>query len=130
VAFKGVFLEGMEVVLIVVSLGASQHRLGIAAVAAGAAALIVAGVGALVAKQLSRVPENTIKTVVGIMLTSFGLFWVGEGSGVHWPGSDLAIIVLVGVFAVVTLAAVALLRTSPPALSARVSTLVPEQADE
>src|ERR1039458_8898609 len=65
VAFKGVFLEGMEVVLIVVSLGASQHRLGIAAAAAGAAALIVAGVGALVAKQLSRVPENTIKTVVG-----------------------------------------------------------------
>ena len=127
VAFKGGFLEGMEVVLIVVSLGASQHRLGIAAMAAGAAALIVAAVGAMVAKQLSQVPENTIKIVVGIMLTSFGLFWVGEGAGVHWPGSDLAIIVLVGVFAVVTLAAVALLRTAPPA---RVSSLVPEQADE
>ena len=120
VAFKGVFLEGTEVVLIVVSLGASQHRLGIAAAAAGAAAVMVAAVGAVVAKQLSRVPENLIKTGVGIMLTSFGLFWVGEGSGVHWPGSDLAIIVLVGVFVVVTVAATSWLRTlrMPPAMPA------------
>jgi uncharacterized membrane protein len=114
VAFKGVFLEGMEVVLIVVSLGASQHRLGIAAGAAGAAALLVAGVGALVAKQLSRVPENTIKTGVGIMLTSFGLFWVGEGAGVHWPGSDLAILGLVGVFFVVTVGSIVGLRSGRP----------------
>jgi uncharacterized membrane protein len=115
VAFKGVFLEGTEVVLIVVSLGASQHRLGLAAVAAGAAAVIVAVVGVVVARQLSEVPENTIKTVVGIMLTSFGLFWVGEGAGVHWPGSDLAIPVLIGLFAVVTVAAVGWLKTLAPA---------------
>jgi uncharacterized membrane protein len=114
VAFKGVFLEGMEVVLIVVSLGASQHRLGVAAGAAGAAALLVGAVGALVAKQLSRVPENTIKTGVGIMLTSFGLFWVGEGAGVRWPGSDLAILGLVGVFLVVTVGAVVGLRSVRP----------------
>ena len=81
VAFKGVFLEGTEVVLIVVSLGASQGRLGLAALSAGAAAVVVAGVGVLVARQLSEVPENTIKTVVGVMLTSFGVFWVGEGAG-------------------------------------------------
>lgn len=111
VAFKGVFLEGMEVVLIVISLGASQHKLGDAAAAAGAAVVVVTVVGLVVARQLSEVPENTIKTVVGIMLTSFGLFWVGEGAGVHWPGSDLAILVLIGVFAAVTLAAVALLKT-------------------
>ena len=110
VAFKGVFLEGMEVVLIVVSLGASQHRLGIAAGAAGAAALVVAAIGALVAKQLSQVPENTIKLGVGIMLTSFGLFWVGEGTGAHWPGSDAAIIVLVGLFLLVTMGSIAWLR--------------------
>jgi uncharacterized membrane protein len=110
VAFKGVFLEGMEVVLIVVSLGASQHRLGIAAVAAVAAALVVAAVGALVARQLSQVPENTIKLVVGIMLTSFGLFWVGEGAGAHWPGSDAAILVLIGVFSLVTIGTIAWLR--------------------
>lgn len=130
VAFKGVFLEGMEVVLIVVSLGASQHRLGLAAAAAGAAALIVGVVGAMVAKQLSQVPENTIKTAVGIMLTSFGLFWTGEGAGVHWPGSDLAILGLVGLFVVVTLGSVALLRASSPAASSRVAALVPEQGDQ
>jgi Ca2+/H+ antiporter, TMEM165/GDT1 family len=120
VAFKGVFLEGVEVVLIVVSLGASQHRLGIAAAAAGAAALLVMGVGLVVARQLSRVPENTIKIVVGIMLTSFGLFWVGEGTGVHWPGSDAAIIGLVALFALVTAASVAWLRSVRPNTGSKV----------
>jgi uncharacterized membrane protein len=115
VAFKGVFLEGMEVILIVISLGASQHRLGYASAAAAAAVVLVSAVGLLVSRQLSEVPENTIKTVVGIMLTSFGLFWLGEGAGVHWPGSDLAIPVLIGVFAVVTVGAVALLKTQAPA---------------
>ncbi len=114
VAFKGVFLEGTEVVLIVVSLGASQHRLGLAALAAAAAAVMVAVVGLIVARQLAAVPENTIKTVVGIMLTSFGLFWVGEGAGVHWPGSDLAILVLIAVFAGVTAIAVVWMRTLLP----------------
>jgi uncharacterized membrane protein len=129
VAFKGVFLEGTEVVLIVVSLGASQHRLGIAAGAAGAAALIVAVVGAMVARQLSQVPENTIKTVVGIMLTSFGLFWVGEGAGVHWPGSDLAILALIGLFLIVTFGSVRLLRTGRPPKAAAVPVLVDEAAE-
>jgi len=115
VAFKGVFLEGVEVVLIMISLGASEHRLGLAAAAAAAAAVVVAGIGAVVAKQLSVVPENTIKTVVGVMLTSFGLFWVGEGAGVHWPGSDLAILVLIAVFATVTVAATAVMRRDLPA---------------
>jgi uncharacterized membrane protein len=114
VAFKGVFLEGTEVVLIVVSLGASQGRLGLAALSAGAAAVLVAGVGVLVARQLSEVPENTIKTVVGVMLTSFGVFWVGEGAGVRWPGSDLAILGLVGFFVLVTLAATAWMRSLVP----------------
>jgi len=131
VAFKGVFLEGMEVVLIVVSLGASQHRLGIAAVAAGAAALVVAAVGALVAKQLSQVPENTIKLAVGIMLTSFGLFWVGEGAGAHWPGSDAAIIVLIGIFFLVTAGSIAWLRTLQPSVRLEPSdAVVPERVDE
>jgi uncharacterized membrane protein len=115
VAFKGVFLEGTEVVLIVVSLGATQHRLGLAALSAAAAAVLVTGVGVLVARQLSEVPENTIKTLVGIMLTSFGTFWVGEGSGVHWPGSDLAIPVLAGFFTLITFGYVALMRTRFPA---------------
>ena len=115
VAFKGVFLEGTEVVLIVVSLGAAQHRLGLAALAAAAAAVLVAIVGLLVARQLSEVPENTIKTVVGVMLTSFGVFWVGEGAGVHWPGGDLAIPVLVGFFIVVFFGFTAFMRAQLPA---------------
>src|SRR5271157_2735467 len=115
VAFKGVFLEGTEVVLIVISLGAAQHRLGLAALAAAAALVVVAVVGLLVSRQLSEVPENTIKTAVGIMLTSFGLFWVGEGAGVNWPGGDLAIPVLVGFFIAVTVAYTAFMRTKLPA---------------
>ncbi len=117
VAFKGVFLEGTEVVLIVVSLGASQHRLGLAAGAAGAAAVLVATVGALVATQLSKVPENTIKLGVGIMLTSFGLFWVGEGTGTHWPGNDLTILGFIGIFGLVTLGSVTWLRSTLPGRS-------------
>jgi|SRR6185437_5424998 len=129
VAFKGVFLEGTEVVLIVVGLGASQHRLGIAAGAAGAAAVLVAAIGAVVAKQLSQVPENTIKLTVGTMLTSFGLFWVGEGAGVHWPGDDLAILVLVGLFALVTFIAITFLRGRPPAVSPSPPILVRESTE-
>ena len=99
VAFKGVFLEGLEVVIIVLTLGTTDHNLGLAALAAGAAALIVAGVGVVVARQLAGVPENAMKMGVGLMLVSFGTFWSGEGVGVHWPGNDLAIPVLVGVYA-------------------------------
>jgi uncharacterized membrane protein len=121
VAFKGVFLEGTEVVLIVISLGAAQHRLGLAALAAAAALVLVTIVGVIVSRQLSEVPENTIKTAVGIMLSSFGVFWVGEGAGVRWPGSDLAIPVLVGVFLVVYFAYTALLRMLLPATPDAVS---------
>jgi len=110
VSFKGTFLEGLEVAIIVLGLGGGDHQLGLASAAAGAAALVVAGIGALVARQLSDVPENLMKTVVGVMLISFGTFWAGEGLGVHWPGSDLAIPVLVGGYAVFTLALVRFLQ--------------------
>ncbi len=109
-AFKGVFLEGTEVVLIVISLGASSHRLVLASLSALAAVVLVSVVGAIVARQLSSVPENLIKTVVGVMLCSFGLFWIGEGAGLHWPGSDLAILALVAVFALATAIATRVLR--------------------
>lgn len=91
-----------------------QHELGDASAAAAAAVVVVSVVGLLVSRQLSEVPENTIKTVVGIMLTSFGIFWVCEGAGVRWPGSDLAISVLVGVFALVTAAGVVLMKSLAP----------------
>ncbi|MGO9855427.1 MAG: hypothetical protein ACLPYY_10335 [Acidimicrobiales bacterium] len=125
VAFKGVFLEGMEVVLIVISLGAAQNRLGLAALAAGAAVVLVGIVGLLVARQLSEVPENTIKTLVGVMLTSFGVFWVGEGAGVNWPGGDLAIPVLAGFFVVVYFAMTAFMKTMLPAPTVEVEGATP-----
>lgn len=112
VAFKGTFLEGTEVAVIVLGLGGGDHNIGLAALAAAAAIVVVGSIGALVARQLSGVPENAMKTVVGLMLVSFGTFWTGEGLGVHWPGSDLAIPVLVGAYALVTWALVQLLRLS------------------
>ena len=117
VAFKGVLLEGTEVVLIVISLGASSHRLGLAAAAAGLAAVVVTLVGVIVSRQLREVPENTLKLAVGVMLTSFGLFWVGEGSGVHWPGSDLAILVLIAVVLSTTAGSIRFMRSILPAAS-------------
>lgn len=107
VAFKGVFLEGLEVVVIVLTLGAAAHRLALAAAGAGAAVIVVGIVGAVVARQLAGVPENAMKMAVGLMLVSFGTFWSGEGVGVHWPGSDLALPVLVGVYALVAWVTVA-----------------------
>jgi uncharacterized membrane protein len=127
VAFKGVLLEGAEVVLIVLSLGASSHRLGLAAAAAGVAVLLVVLVGVIVARQLREVPENTMKLGVGIMLTSFGVFWVGEGSGIHWPGSDLAILVLIVVFLAVTVGSIHYLQSILPTRPAQVSPLETRQ---
>jgi uncharacterized membrane protein len=106
VAFKGVFLEGVEVVIIVLTLGTTDHNLGLAVVAASCAALLIAGVGVVVARQLAGVPENAVKMGVGLMLVSFGTFWSGEGIGVDWPGGDVAIPVLIGVYAAVTYAIV------------------------
>jgi uncharacterized membrane protein len=97
IAFKGVLLEGLEVVFIVLTFGANQHDVPLAAGAAGVAVLLVASVGAAVHAPLSRVPENAMKLAVGVMLTSFGTFWGAEGAGAHWPGSDAALLVIVPV---------------------------------
>ncbi len=114
VAFKGVFLEGLEVVMIVITLGSSSNHLGLAAVAAAAAVVVVGSVGALVARQLSEVPENSLKMGVGIMLTSFGVFWVGEGSGIAWPGSDLFLLALVALFAASAAVLIQVMRRALP----------------
>ncbi len=114
VAFKGVFLEGLEVVLIVLTLGASGGHLELAAAAAAVAVLVVAIIGAVVARQLSEVPENAMKMGVGIMLTSFGVFWVGEGSGLRWPGSDLFLVALVAIFVASSAVATIAMRRALP----------------
>jgi uncharacterized membrane protein len=121
VAFKGVFLEGLEVVLIVLTLGSSSRRLGLAAAAAAAAVLVVGTIGAIVGRQLSEVPENAMKMGVGIMLTSFGVFWVGEGAGLRWPGSDLFLLALVALFLLTTAAAIRLMRAALPSAAERVA---------
>jgi uncharacterized membrane protein len=96
VAFKGVLLEGLEVAFIVVSFGATQGRLGLAVAAAVAAGALVVVAGLVVRGPLERVPENTLKFAVGLLLTSFGIFWGGEGAGVDWPGGDVAILGVIG----------------------------------
>ncbi|HST26076.1 MAG TPA: hypothetical protein VLJ76_08790 [Gaiellaceae bacterium] len=111
IAFKGVLLEGLEVAFIVISFAADKGgSVAISAGAAGAALVVVGGVGILVRVPLSRVPENTLKFAVGLMLTTFGTFWGAEGAGVSWPGSDAAIPVVLGVYVLVSLGLVQLLR--------------------
>jgi uncharacterized membrane protein len=111
IAFKGVLLEGLEVVFIVLTFGANQHNVGLAAAAAGLAVLVVVLTGVAVHAPLSRVPENTMKFAVGVMLTSFGTFWGAEGAGAHWPGSDAALLVIIpATLAVATLMTAALRR--------------------
>src|SRR5690348_16141475 len=117
-SFKGVLLEGLEVVFIVITFGANQHNLGAAVVGAAAAVVLVAVTGILVRAPLAKVPENALKFAVGIMLTSFGIFWGAEGAGVSWPGHDAALLVLVPVVALVALCYTVLLdrpRAAQPA---------------
>ena len=110
VAFKGVLLEGLEVVFIVITFGSAQGRLGLAAAGAGAALVLVVVAGLLARGPLERVPENTIKFAVGLLLTSFGCFWAAEGVGVHWPGNELSLLGVIGFLVVLSYALVRALR--------------------
>jgi uncharacterized membrane protein len=92
-AFKAVVLEGVEVVFIVIAVGSGRDLLIPASVGALAACILVLVVGVAVHRPLSRVPENTLKFGVGVMLSAFGVYWVGEGLGLAWPGGDAAILV-------------------------------------
>jgi uncharacterized membrane protein len=105
IAFKGVLLEGLEVAFIVVTFGANQGSIPLAIAGAVAAVIVVVGAGLAIHKPLAQVPENTLKFIVGIMLTSFGIFWGSEGAGIHWPGNDIA---LLGIIALITGTAIAL----------------------
>jgi len=97
-AFKAVLLEGLEVVFIVIAVGAGRGLLVPAGIGAAAACAVVLAIGALVRRPLARVPENTLKFGVGVMLSAFGVYWTGEGLGVPWPGQDLALLVFVLLF--------------------------------
>jgi uncharacterized membrane protein len=90
-SFKGVFLEGLEVAFIVLTFGSTNGNIPLAALGAAVALVLVTVAGVLVHAPLTRVPENTLKFTVGIMLTTFGIFWGAEGAGANWPGEDAAI---------------------------------------
>jgi uncharacterized membrane protein len=113
ISFKGVLLEGLEVAFIVLTFGANQHRVGLAAASAAVAVALVAGAGVAIHAPLSRVPENAMKFSVGVMLTSFGTFWGAEGAGAHWPGGDAALLVIIPGVLLVSLAMAAWLRRAP-----------------
>jgi uncharacterized membrane protein len=119
VAFKGVLLEGLEVTFIVITFGSTQGKLGLAAAAAAAAVVVVVGVGVAVRGPLERVRENDLKFAVGVLLTSFGIFWGGEGAGVAWPGSDLAILAIVGSLALLSLTLTRVMRGLPRPAAAK-----------
>jgi uncharacterized membrane protein len=110
VAFKAVLLEGLEVAFIVLTFGASAGQLGPAALGAGAAGLVVLVVGAAVHRPLARIPENGLKFTVGLLLTTFGTFWAGEGVGVDWPAGDGTLPILFLIFTVASLAGVFVVR--------------------
>jgi Ca2+/H+ antiporter, TMEM165/GDT1 family len=112
-AFKAVLLEGLEVVFIVLAVGAGRGLLWPAAIGALAACATILCIGAIIHRPLARIPENSLKFGVGVMLSAFGLFWTGEGIGVSWPGQDLALLMLIGLFLGVSLAAVSLVRRKP-----------------
>jgi uncharacterized membrane protein len=97
-ALKAVLLEGLEVVFIVIAVGAGRGLLMPASLGALAACALVLAAGAILHRPLSRVPENTLKFGVGVMLSAFGVFWTGEGLGVTWPGQDLALLLFAALF--------------------------------
>jgi uncharacterized membrane protein len=119
VSFKGVFLEGVEVVFIVVTFGLTAGALELAVAGAVAAGVLVLALGLALRKPLAAIPENTLKYGVGVMLASFGTYWAIEGSGyfsaggdsLAWPGGKLALVILVAVWLAVSRALISWLRS-------------------
>jgi len=109
-SFKGVVLEGLEVAFIALTFGSNQHNIPLAALAAISAVLLVTALGLALKAPLASVPENSMKFVVGIMLTAFGIFWGAEGAGVVWPGSDAALLVLIPATGLYAIALVSFFR--------------------
>jgi uncharacterized membrane protein len=109
-SFQAVLLEGLEVVFIVLAVGAGRGMMLPASIGALAAFVAVMAVGLMIRRPLARVPENTLKFAVGVMLSAFGVFWTAEGLGAPWPGGDLALFGLAGAFLIIALALVAVVR--------------------
>jgi uncharacterized membrane protein len=110
ISFKGVLLEGLEVAFIVLTFGTTQGNIPLAVVGAVVAVVLVVIAGVFVRGPLSRVPENTLAFVVGVMLTTFGIFWGAEGPGVGWPGEDAALPAVLAFVLLISLGYVSALR--------------------
>ncbi len=110
ISFKGVLLEGLEVAFIVLTFGTTQGNIPLAVVGAVVAVVLVVIAGVFVRGPLSRVPENTLAFVVGVMLTTFGIFWGAEGAGVDWPGEDAALPAVLAFVLLISLGYVSALR--------------------
>jgi uncharacterized membrane protein len=123
-SFKGVLIEGAEVVFVVLTVGAAGGLLLPASVGAISAGVMVMLLGIALHRPLSRVPENLLKFAVGVLLSAFGLFWFGEGAGIRWPGGDLMVLTFLAIFLLAALATVLLLKRS--ARAEHVSPLVKE----
>jgi uncharacterized membrane protein len=113
-AFKGVVLEGLEVAFVVLTFGANQHRIPLAVAAASSAVIVVGIAGAALRAPLARIPENTVKFVVGVLLSAFGLFWSVEGAGGRWPGGDAALLVIIPALALYAVVLVEAFRRQSP----------------
>jgi len=112
-------LEGVEVVFIVIAIGAGGAGLLLpAGLGALAALAVVVTLGVVIHRPLARIPENTLKFVVGILLSAFGAFWFGEGLGVAWPGDDWAIPALIAGFALIALVTTRLSRPAAARIAA------------
>ena len=111
--FQGVLIEELEVAVIVLTLGAAHGSVALAASAAAAAFVIVSVAAAVARHPLSRVPENALSLAVGVMLTSFGLFWTVEGVRIKWPGGDAMLPLLVAAVAATAWATVYTIRRAP-----------------
>jgi uncharacterized membrane protein len=120
-AFKAVVLEGLEIAFIVVTFGSASGRLGLAAIAGAAALLLVGVLGAAFHGSLSRIPRSALILAVGLLLSTFGTYWAAHGAGVDWPGGELALPILLGLFAAVAAALVVLQRREAPVLAGEVA---------
>jgi uncharacterized membrane protein len=112
ISFKGVLLEGLEVAFIVLTFGSNQRHIDVAAAAAGLAVLVVVAAGIAARAPLARVPENAMKFVVGVMLSSFGMFWGAEGAGASWPAGDGALPAIIALMGLTALGMASAVRRS------------------
>jgi uncharacterized membrane protein len=121
-AFKGVLLEGLEAAIIAITFGATARQLPTALISAGAAVAFVALLGTIVHRPLTRVPENLLKLGVGVLLSSFGTFWIVESLGGEWPGSDFAVLYVAAAYSAATFLVIRLLARSTEGASSSSTT--------